>query len=92
MAAGVLCFGEGEEEINILIVIEFLLFVFIVVVGFMVLQFLFYMYAKKHIYKYEEGKLIHTILKLKVQKGPKLSRGDWLFLGAFVIIWRILEK
>jgi len=68
--------------------IDFLFFFFILVTGFIVLQFLFYKYAMKSIHKYKEGNLVHRLLEMHVKKGPKLGFSDYSFIFIVCVLWK----
>lgn len=52
--------------------IDFLVLLFILVVGFFIMQFLSYQFAKKNIHKYKEVKWVRMWLDMTMKKGPRL--------------------
>ncbi|MGG0275536.1 hypothetical protein ABEY23_08570 [Bacillus rhizoplanae] len=68
--------------------IDFLVFFLILVVGFTVLQFLFYRYATKNIHKYREGNFIYMLLEMHVKKGPNLDFSDYSFILIVCVLWK----
>ncbi len=53
-------------------VIDFLILLFMFIVGFFMMQFLGYQFAKKNIHKYEEVKWVHMWLDMTMKKGAEI--------------------
>ncbi|KFN03246.1 hypothetical protein D0U04_04650 [Bacillus clarus] len=68
---------------------DFLILLLIFVVGFLIMQFLIYQFAKKNIHKYKEMKWIHMWLHMNMKKGPKLDFTDFTFIVIVCIIWKM---
>ncbi|KAA0762320.1 hypothetical protein [Bacillus sp. SH5-2] len=69
--------------------IDFLILLFILVVGFFIMQFLSYQFAKKNIHKYREVKWVHMWLDMTMKKGPRLDFFDFVFIILVCIIWKV---
>ncbi|GAB6414919.1 hypothetical protein bcgnr5390_29080 [Bacillus luti] len=69
--------------------IDFLMLLFILVVGFFIMQFLSYQFAKKNIHKYKEVKWVRMWLDMTMKKGPRLDFFDFVFLIIVCIIWKV---
>ncbi|WP_242212365.1 hypothetical protein [Bacillus cereus group sp. BfR-BA-01383] len=69
--------------------IDFLILLFIFVVGFFIMQVLIYRFAKKNIHKYKEMKWIHIWLDMHMKKGPRLDFFDFVFMVLVCIIWKV---
>lgn len=69
-------------------VVDFLIFLFIFVVGFFIMQVLVYRFAKKNIQKYTKIKWIHMWLEMNMKKGPRLDFFDFVVIVLVCIIWK----
>ncbi|MBM6646735.1 hypothetical protein [Bacillus sp. RIT 809] len=69
--------------------VEFLILLFIFVVGFLIMQVLIYRFAKKNIHKYKRLKLVHMWLDMTMKKGPRLDLFDFIFIVIVCIIWKL---
>ena len=69
-------------------VVDFLIFLFIFVVGFFIMQVLVYRFAKKNIQKYTKIKWIHMWLEMNMKKGPRLDFFDIVVIVLVCIIWK----
>ncbi|MED0873918.1 hypothetical protein [Bacillus mobilis] len=69
--------------------VDFLIFLFIFVVGFFIMQVLIYRFAKKHIQKYTKMKWVHMWLEMNMKKGPRLDLFDFVFIVLVCIIWKV---
>lgn len=69
-------------------VVDFLIFLFIFVVGFFIMQVLVYRFAKKNIQKYTKIKWIHMWLEMNMKKGPRLDFFDFVVIVVVCIIWK----
>ena len=69
--------------------IEFLILVFIFVVGFFIMQLLIYQFAQKNIHKYKKMKWVHMWLHMHMEKSPRLDFFDFVLIVIVCIIWRM---
>ncbi|WHY28647.1 hypothetical protein [Bacillus wiedmannii] len=69
--------------------IDFLILLFIFGVGFFIMQFLTYQFAKKNIHKYKGIKWIHMWLDMTMKKGPRLDLFDFVVIVLVCIIWKV---
>ncbi|HDR7285740.1 hypothetical protein SIL04_14885 [Bacillus cereus group sp. BfR-BA-00331] len=69
--------------------VDFLIFLFIFVVGFFIMQVLIYRFAKKNIQKYTKIKWIHMWLEMNMKKGPRLDFFDFVVIVLVCIVWKI---
>ncbi|WP_439021348.1 hypothetical protein [Bacillus thuringiensis] len=69
--------------------IDFLILLFILVVGFFIMHFLSYQFAKKNIHKYKEIKWVHMWLDMTMKKGPRLDFFDFGFIILVCIMWKV---
>ena len=69
--------------------VDFLIFLFIFVVGFFIMQVLIYRFAKKNIQKYTKTKWIHMWLEMNMKKGPRLDFFDFVVIVLVCIVWKI---
>ncbi|MED0937260.1 hypothetical protein P4T37_11185 [Bacillus mobilis] len=69
--------------------VDFLIFLFIFVVGFLIMQVLIYRYAKKNIQKYTKIKWVHMWLEMNMNKGPRLDLFDFVVIVLVCIIWKV---
>ncbi|SCC51585.1 Group-specific protein [Bacillus mobilis] len=70
-------------------VVDFLIFLFIFVVGFFIMQVLIYRFAKKNIQKYTKIKWVHMWLEMNMKKGPRLDLFDFVVIVFVCIIWKV---
>lgn len=70
-------------------VVDFLIFLFIFVVGFFIMQVLVYRFAKKNIQKYTKMKWVHMWLEMNMKKGPRLDLFDFVVIVFVCIIWKV---
>ncbi|PGX02673.1 hypothetical protein [Bacillus sp. AFS033286] len=68
---------------------DFLTLLFTFIVGFFMMQFLSYQFAKKNIHKYKEIKWVHMLLDMMVKKGPRLDFFDFVCIVLVCIIWKV---
>ncbi|PGU43647.1 hypothetical protein [Bacillus cereus] len=69
--------------------VDFLIFLFIFVVGFLIMQVLIYRFAKKNIQKYTKMKWVHMWLEMNMKKGPRLDLFDFVVIAFVCIIWKV---
>ncbi|MFD6506967.1 MULTISPECIES: hypothetical protein [unclassified Bacillus (in: firmicutes)] len=69
--------------------VEFLILLFIFVVGFLIMQVLIYRFVKKNIHKYKRLKLVHMWLDMTMKKSPRLDFFNFIFIVIVCIIWKI---
>ncbi|WP_133059688.1 hypothetical protein [Bacillus mycoides] len=69
--------------------VEFLILLFIFVVGFLIMQVLIYRFAKKNIHKYKRLKLVHMWLDMTMKKGPRIDFFDFVVIVLVCIIWKV---
>lgn len=70
-------------------VVDFLIFLFIFVVGFFIMQVLIYRFVKKNIQKYTKMKWVHMWLEMNMKKGPRLDLFDFVVIVLVCIIWKV---
>jgi len=70
-------------------VAQFLILLFICVIGIYIMQVLIYRFAKKNIHKYKRLKLVHMWLDMTMKKGPRLDLFDFVLIVIVSIIWKI---
>lgn len=70
-------------------VVDFLILLFIFVVGFFIIQLLIYRFAKKNIQKYTKMKWMHMWLHMHMEKGPRLDFFDFVVIVFVCIIWKV---
>ncbi|PFU45119.1 hypothetical protein COK86_05670 [Bacillus cereus] len=68
---------------------QFLILLFICVIGIYIMQVLIYRFAKKNIHKYKRLKLVHMWLDMTMKKGPRLDLFDFVLIVIVSIIWKI---
>ncbi|PGO33041.1 hypothetical protein CN984_05305 [Bacillus cereus] len=68
---------------------QFLILLFICVIGIYIMQVLIYRFAKKNIHKYKRLKLVHMWLYMTMKKGPRLDLFDFVLIVIVSIIWKI---
>ncbi|HFJ9441500.1 MULTISPECIES: hypothetical protein [Bacillus] len=69
--------------------VDFLILLFIFVVGFFIMQVLVYRFAKKNIQKYTKKKWVHMWLEMNMKKGPRLDLFDFVVIVFVCIIWKV---
>ncbi|GAB6427654.1 MULTISPECIES: hypothetical protein [Bacillus] len=69
--------------------VDFLILLFIFVVGFFIMQVLVYRFAKKNIQKYTKIKWVHMWLEMNMEKGPRLDFFDFVVIVLVCIIWKV---
>ena len=69
--------------------VDFLIFLFIFVVGFFIMQVLIYRFAKKNIQKYTKIKWVHMWLEMNMKKGPRLDFFDFVVIVLVCIVLKI---
>ncbi|PFL22562.1 hypothetical protein COJ07_07980 [Bacillus cereus] len=68
---------------------QFLILLFICVIGIYIMQVLIHRFAKKNIHKYKRLKLVHMWLDMTMKKGPRLDLFDFVLIVIVSIIWKI---
>lgn len=81
--------GKIAAKIGRNFVVDFLIFLFIFVVGFFIMQVLIYRFAKKNIQKYTKMKWVHMWLEMNMKKGPRLDLFDFVVIVLVCIIWKV---
>lgn len=71
------------------VVVDFLIILFIFVVGFFIMEVLIYQFAKKNIQKYTNIKWVHIWLDMHMKKGPRLDLFDFVVIVLVCIIWKV---